>query len=251
MSHPGETPAFPRPRIDQRSRRIVAIALVGFSVTTTLAGLTTLVAFDNTPGAPSSPLVTWPRTTRLHHEARRPELLVFAHPYCACTSATISELATLFASGRKKAAPAITFVVYRPGTRPGWSWKSLNERASLLPNNEFFWDDAGREARRFGATTSGMVLLYDARGSLRFAGGITGSRGHEGDNYGLDALRAALATTSQDGSLQAGPIARSRVFGCALGSVESDTSIPGLPAVFMDMFTALRRDFFTILYRNA
>ena len=43
-----------------------------------------------------------------------------------------------------------------------------------------------------GATTSGHVLLYDAGGVLRFAGGITDGRGHEGDNAGLDAALALL-----------------------------------------------------------
>lgn len=244
MDHSSQDLAFARLRTE-RKRRIGAIVLVAFSLTTTLAGLTALVAFDNTPGAPGSPSVTWPRLTRLRRESNRQELLVFAHPYCSCTTATISELATLFASRGAAPTPVITFVVYRPGTQASWSWKSLNDHASALPNNRFFWDDAGREARHFGATTSGMVLLYDARGALQFAGGITGSRGHEGDNYGLDALRAALK------SPHPGIVARSRVFGCALGSAESNTGIQYLPFGFTGLFTTLGQDIGSIFHLNA
>ena len=250
MAQPGQNFAFARLGMEERSRRIIAIVLVGFSLTTTLAGLIALVAFDNTPGAPGSPSITWPRFTHLHRKSNRPELLVFAHPYCTCTTATISELATLFASTDSRANPAIKFVVYRPETRAGWSWKSLNDRASVLPKTEFYWDDGGREARRFGATTSGMVLLYDARGALRFAGGITGSRGHEGDNYGLDALRTALAPIAPGTPPHTNTIARSRVFGCAIGSAEPGTGIERLPVAFTDLFTTMRQNLLTILHLN-
>ena len=49
-------------------------------------------------------------------------------------------------------------------------------------------DPAGREANRFGARTSGLVALYGHDGRLLFRGGITVSRGHEGDNEGRRAL---------------------------------------------------------------
>jgi hypothetical protein len=75
-------------------------------------------------------------------------------------------------------------------------------------------DDGGVEARRFGVKTSGTVLLYSALGRLLFHGGITGSRGHEGDNYGITRLAAALRGGAGDTAV---PVV-SRVFGCALGA---------------------------------
>ena len=70
-------------------------------------------------------------------------------------------------------------------------------------------DDNGVEAQHFGVYTSGETLLYDSRGSLIFSGGITGSRGHAGDNAGEQAL-ISLLTRGE---------ARERVtsvFGCPL-----------------------------------
>jgi hypothetical protein len=53
-------------------------------------------------------------------------------------------------------------------------------------------DEDGLEARRFHATTSGHAIVYDARASLLFTGGITASRGHSGDNEGRSAIVSLL-----------------------------------------------------------
>ena len=70
-------------------------------------------------------------------------------------------------------------------------------------------DADGREAKRFGVETSGQTLLYDANGRLIFSGGITGSRGHVGENAG------ELALISLINGGQAERNATS-VFGCPL-----------------------------------
>ncbi len=57
--------------------------------------------------------------------------------------------------------------------------------------------DLTGEAARFGARTSGFVVVYDATGSLRYAGGITGSRGHAGDNVGRRTVERILAGESE------------------------------------------------------
>lgn len=90
-------------------------------------------------------------------------------------------------------------------------------KISELPGAGLVWDDGGLEAKRFGATTSGTVLLYDSEGKLLFQGGVTGSRGHEGDNYGLDELRRALTARlpGEDKERIRGALP---VFGCAFGS---------------------------------
>jgi len=67
------------------------------------------------------------------------------------------------------------------------------------------------EAKRFGAETSGQTLLYDERGTLAFSGGITGSRGHAGDNAGRASLLALINRSDADRR-------GSSVFGCPLFS---------------------------------
>jgi len=70
-------------------------------------------------------------------------------------------------------------------------------------------DVDGVEARRFGVATSGSTLLYDAAGNLLFLGGITGARGHSGDNAGMSAVLAGIRTGCADPD-------QTPVFGCSL-----------------------------------
>ncbi len=54
------------------------------------------------------------------------------------------------------------------------------------------YDDGASLSRRFGVLTSGHVLVYDQSGRLRYSGGITPARGHRGENFGRNAVLAAL-----------------------------------------------------------
>jgi hypothetical protein len=127
----------------------------------------------------------------------------------------MAELAQL-AARRKPGtpAPAITVLFYRP-RKSGWAANGLWREAQGLEGAHAVWDEDGREARRFGARTSGYTLLYGTGGELLFGGGVTGSRGHQGDNDGLDQLVAALD------SGRPAPVP-GRVFGCALGSWDEE-----------------------------
>ena len=81
--------------------------------------------------------------------------------------------------------------------------------AAAIPGVTLVRDEDGREARRFGGATSGQALLYDGEGALRFAGGITGSRSHAGDNTGRRSLVALLSGTEPEQ-------AATSVYGCPL-----------------------------------
>jgi hypothetical protein len=138
----------------------------------------------------------------------RKTLVVFAHPQCPCTRASIGELAEVLArSGRQ---PRTYVVFLKPSeVAEGWEKTGLWQRAASLPGVTVLRDDGGREARAFGVETSGQTLLYDGRGALIFNGGITGSRGHAGDNAGRAALISLIGR---------GPTDRTgaNVFGCPL-----------------------------------
>ena len=91
----------------------------------------------------------------------------------------------------------------------GWEKSDLWNAAVALPDTTVVRDDDGREAERFGAVTSGQTLLYDAQGTLLFSGGITGARGHAGDNAGRASLVALLNRVP-------GAHSATDVFGCSL-----------------------------------
>ncbi len=68
----------------------------------------------------------------------------------------------------------------------------MTRRAACIPGVSVLADPDGVEARRFGALTSGDAFLYDAGGRLVFRGGITPSRGHQGESAGRSAIEAFL-----------------------------------------------------------
>ena len=76
-------------------------------------------------------------------------------------------------------------------------------------------DDNGVEAARFGAVTSGQTVLYDEDGALLFTGGITGARGHSGDNAGRASVVALFESRT-------GRTSWTSVFGCGLFSTNLD-----------------------------
>ena len=173
-----------------------------------IAGLVVVSSYDNAPGVPATAREHWPSQTVLARATDRPTLVLLAHPQCSCTHATLGELAEALA--RARTLPK-TFVVFlKPSSMPeGWEKTALWNEAAALPNVTVIADEDGGEAERFGAVTSGQTFLYDARGALLFSGGITGARGHAGDNAGRSSIvallnRASAARASTD------------VFGCSL-----------------------------------
>jgi hypothetical protein len=140
-------------------------------------------------------------------QKKLPTLLLFAHPHCPCTRATLAELARLLAHHRGQANVHVLF--YRPLTQPrAWVETALWQQAQKLPDVSVA-TVSELELLRCGVSTSGQALLYDSTGSLVFSGGITSARGHEGDNAGRSALGTYLAT----GKI---PLAQTPVFGCSI-----------------------------------
>jgi hypothetical protein len=166
-------------------------------------GLHAQYAYATTAGPAGTTPDVFPEESRLPRE----RLLMFVHAECPCTRASLQELAALL---RDRKVGATLIVAPSSGTR--WRDSSAAALAKTIANLSVFADDDS-EARRFGAQTSGYVVLYDARGRLRFAGGITGSRGHVGENVALADLRSLLAKPA----LHA---AHHPVYGCALEAAQ-------------------------------
>ena len=183
-------------------------------------GLGMLWAYADTPGPAAATSASWPAGASFTRNTRGPVLVLFLHPHCPCSRATIGELARLLAGA--PAPAAVYALVYRPASaEAGWERTDLWRSVAAIPGVQMMTDVGGAQARLFGARTSGQTLLYGATGSLLFSGGITGARGHEGDNPGRTALMSILAGGR--------PAAiRTRVFGCFLYG-ESDVNASGPP----------------------
>jgi hypothetical protein len=194
-------------RPDVRRRGIWATAVVLW-LGSMVAGLAWLAHYDNDPGTAATAPDQWPAQSRIARDSTRPTLVMLAHPRCDCTRASLAELAELMARAHQRPKAYVVFI--KPGRTSGnWEQTALWKSAAQIADVTVVRDDDGREAKMFGAVTSGQTLLYDADGRLLFSGGTTGSRGHVGDNAGRASILALLNG--------AGPhLRQSPVFGCSL-----------------------------------
>lgn len=186
-----------------------------------VAGFATLQAYENRPCAAGFAAARWPTGAWTFRAQDRPTIVVFAHPRCPCTEATVEELDRLIARiGPAHAAVQIYF--YCPEDAPdSFSETTLRRRAERIPGAQVGLDRGGRIAEGFGAATSGQVLVYEPGGRLQFRGGITGSRGHAGRNRGVDAVEEILL------GIASSEIQQAPVFGCDLqGSLTASPSDP-------------------------
>jgi hypothetical protein len=155
----------------------------------------------------------WPKDTGLVADEKRPTVVFFVHPKCPCTHASLAELERLWVLREENVAqrsPHLIVVITVPaGASDDWTATTTVERAKKLSGATLVYDLEGREAHRFGATTSGTVMWFEANGRSLYAGGITGSRGHEGDNAGRDSLEALMRTGIQ-------PVSVVPALGCKL-----------------------------------
>ena len=174
------------------------------------------------PGPTTAAPAYWPQNSKIARDRKVPTLLMFAHPRCPCTRATLGELAVFMAQAQGKVQAEVWFL--KPVPAPyAWTNTDLWQTAAAIPGVSVHEDRDGREARLFGAETSGEALLYQTDGRLQFQGGITESRGHAGDNDGRAALAALVAGEPLS-------MVRTPVFGCPLFAtncrVEGDVGKP-------------------------
>ena len=195
---------------------MIKFVLVVLWGVTSCLGFVLLAAYHGKPGRVGSSPESWPSGSQVPLDKSVPTLLIFIHPRCPCSSASLAELARVAARCRGRFAAHL--LSFRPeGHDEAWG----PDRAGTEPSTPGLarWVDVGgRDAVRFGVETSGHVLLFDPSGRRLFSGGITISRGHQGDNPVLDGL---ISTILGEPS---GP-RTSPVFGCPVLA-----PVPSLPA---------------------
>lgn len=199
-----------RRHMSQNPRRTIVTTLFAFIWLAGLGGgLTALARYENRPGAIGETPGDWPATSRIARSNHDYTLVMLAHPRCPCTRASVNELAQIMAHVRGKLSACVLFLKPRDAGAD-WDDTNLQRQAAAIPGVTTMSDVDGEEAKRFGGETSGFAIVFDRDGKRIFSGGITASRGHEGDNAGESAIvslvneRPALRST--------------RVFGCALHS---------------------------------
>ena len=184
-----------------------------------MAGHRLLFDYQMTQGNEGRPAARWPADSQITSADGASRLVMFVHPHCPCSRASIEAMARIMVRVQGRVAASILFVK-PPGVSANWEQTDIWRSAASIPGVKIQCDEDGAEAARFGAETSGHVFLYDPNGRRLFSGGITAGRGHHGDNAGLDQCLALMIgddTRYGDTPVFGCPL-RNRTFGSDEGS---------------------------------
>lgn len=185
------------------------LALLGLAwLTLVVTGSVYLMVHGGTAGLQLEAPPTWPSHSPIPHEAGVAQVTMFIHPGCPCTLASLRQFERAMAHGKGRVRACVVVFDTADGG-PRWAQTPVVEKAQRLADVQVILDREGMEARRFGAMTSGHVVLYSASGRLAFSGGLTPARGHEGPCGGLQSLIAGLRGETR-------AVSRAAVFGCAI-----------------------------------
>jgi hypothetical protein len=198
-------------RASHRTWIVLAIAVWAMA---SASGVKFLVDYAAAPGAAGSVPIRWPAQAELALSSKPATLVVAIHPRCPCSDATVAQLARALA-GRERETETIVLVYEPSSADPTWAATRLVEACRRLPGTRVVEDLGGRTAAAFGMLTSGHTTVYGTDGTLRFSGGITPARGHEGDNAGGAALRELIAGRRPG-------VTGTPVYGCALQTPAED-----------------------------
>jgi hypothetical protein len=175
------------------------------------SGVRVLLSYENTPGRVGNVPNHWPADSGIDRATDRSTLVMLVHSQCPCTRASVAELAKIMARVHGKVRAYV--LVSKPHDRSAeWVDTAVWKAASAIPDVSVLVDVDGEESRRFGAETSGHTIVFDSTGRLIFVGGITESRGHEGDNTGENAIVSLL------GDQNAAVPRSTSIFGCSFGN---------------------------------
>src|SRR5207249_8578993 len=108
-----------------------------------------LLTYENSTGKTGSIPVSWPTDSPIPLAHDRATFVMFAHPQCPCTRASISELAQVLARVQDKVRAYVLFYTPRQSET---DWRDSNSRrqAAQIPGVTVLSDIDGAEAARFG-----------------------------------------------------------------------------------------------------
>ncbi|MEM7478928.1 MAG: hypothetical protein AAF483_28430 [Planctomycetota bacterium] len=188
-------------------------ALLTLWLAIVLSGLAGVTVYSTAIGRTGKVPEHWPETESIETLPGEGRLLVFLHPKCPCSRATVRELQRILVD---KDTPRTEAIIYIPkqASTADQSWFRTDLIVSASKVSTVRWDVDGALAKEFGALTSGHTLLFDAQGKRVFSGGVTSGRGHEGESPGKLALMEILSGSKKSGEYP--------VFGCPIVAEQGD-----------------------------
>lgn len=177
------------------SKRIIVFFCVW--ILSLLGGISLLAWYSNKPGETGSPPKSLPKTIPLSNNEKQYQLFMFVHPKCSCTISSIRELKRFLANCSESVS--CTFFCFNPsGGASGWTRTRIWNCLAEIPDSKIIPDENAKWAQSLGIRTSGHVLIYDSNHNLKFSGGITVGRGHEGESLASISMSNLVRMQEQD-----------------------------------------------------
>jgi hypothetical protein len=149
----------------------------------------------------------WPEGAPLTLDPARLTLLLFVHPQCRGTEATLQTLARVME--RCAGHANVTIMMYEdPALLAHWKGSPIKSEAESIPGAMVREDHMGEAADFFDVATSGSALLFAPDGSLLYRGGITPGLGQAGEGEVL-----------QTWLIEGRGVRHEPVFGCSLQGI--------------------------------
>jgi hypothetical protein len=174
---------------------IAAAATIWLSICAYLTAQ--LIEFGTRPEQKARLASAFPAGSKLKLVPNKFTVVAFLHPRCPCSKASVGELEELMQRCGDNTMAYALFL--KPtGCSEKFAKSELFEQTSKIKGVHAIVDKDGHEAKIFGSKTSGQLMVYNPEGRLVFSAGITGSRGHYGDNLGLDAAFQSISQKSKN-----------------------------------------------------
>jgi hypothetical protein len=196
-------------------RLTIYFVLAGAWIGIAIVGWAALLSHTYQPARTADAVESWPESKLSMPSTADYRIVIFAHPYCPCTRATLNKLDESLTRLPGNTAVCVIFATV------GLDLKKVADSPTVsfarqLKGVDVRMDDSGDEVRRFRATVSGEVFAFDRQGQRIFHGGITAGRGHHGDSVGQQQLERLVCGLSHE-------VCEAPIFGCKLPTGSSAT----------------------------
>jgi len=130
-----------------RAGRLSRLAVFAWLILS-IAGVAALWRYELTPGDSATVQPHWPDGVGISPNDDGPTLIMFVHPRCPCTRASLGELEHILSSCQGSLRACV--IAFRPAiAEAGWEHRDLWRTASKLPGIRLLSDIDGTLARRF------------------------------------------------------------------------------------------------------
>ena len=151
------------------SHRYLAAA-GAFWILSLIIGFLILAQEEFTPVKASSQVALFPRSSALQLVSDKPTLVLFVHPHCPCTRASLHELDSLLAQTQNRVSAIIVFTI-PDGVPAGWEKGDLWNSALTMPGLRVIRDPGGGRLTNLTSRVRDMSCYLPLPGSYFSAAG--------------------------------------------------------------------------------